>query len=68
MDCMHDRRRGAPGLLAGILALSALLAGCGQRGPLTLPQPPEPPLQAAPAATPPAAASPERDGTGARRQ
>jgi predicted small lipoprotein YifL len=68
MKGKHDRPIGAPGLLAGILAGSLLIAGCGQRGPLFLPQPIEPPPQAVPAvpavpaepAVPPAGAPVER--------
>jgi predicted small lipoprotein YifL len=66
MNGKHDRHRGAPGLFAGILAASMLIAGCGQRGPLYLPQPPEPPRQAAP--TPPAPdVQSERPGDPQRR-
>jgi predicted small lipoprotein YifL len=62
MKGKHDRHLGAPGLLAGILAGSLLIAGCGQRGPLFLPQPIEPPPQTVPAlpAVPPAGAPVER--------
>ena len=36
---MNCARRGV--LLAMLLCTSALLAGCGQKGPLYLPQPPQ---------------------------
>jgi predicted small lipoprotein YifL len=68
MNGKHDRRRVAPGLLAAILAGSLLIAACGQRGPLYLPQPPEPPRQPAPAAAPPAAVAPDGSRTDVRRR
>ena len=53
MDRENGRGHRGGALLAGILAGSLLVAGCGQRGPLYLPTPPaEPPARTAP---PPAA-------------
>jgi len=64
MNGKHDRRRGGSNLLlAWILAGSLLAAGCGQRGPLVLPPPPEPPRLTEPVA--PATATPDAGVPGA---